>query len=74
MAKRYGGRWEVVEGPRLGDGGQSQVFRVRDLKNPDAGQFALKRVTDITRRERFRREVEAIKRLTDPVTTPTSFR
>lgn len=70
MAQRYGGRWEIVDGPRLGDGGQGQVFRVRDVSGQLAGEFALKRVPDINRRERFRREVDAIKRLTDPRTHP----
>jgi serine/threonine protein kinase len=48
--------------------GQGQVFRVRDASGELKGEFALKRVPDINRRERFRREVEAIKRLTDPST------
>ncbi len=68
MAKKYGGRWEIIDGPRLGDGGQGTVFRVRDITGQLDGEFALKRVLDISRRDRFRRQVEAIKRLTDPET------
>jgi serine/threonine protein kinase len=68
MARKYGGRWEIVDGPPVGNGGQGTVHRVRDLTGQLAGEFALKRVSDVNRRERFRREVEAIKRLTDPGT------
>jgi serine/threonine protein kinase len=68
MAKRYGSRWEIVDGAPLGGGGQGTVFRVRDISKQLEGEFALKRIPDISRRERFRREVEAIKRLTDPET------
>jgi serine/threonine protein kinase len=68
MAKLYGGRWQIIEGQLLGHGGQGTVFRVKDISNKHEGEFALKRVPDITRRERFRREIDAIKRLTDPVT------
>jgi serine/threonine protein kinase len=71
MAKKYGGRWEVVDGSPLGSGGQGTVYRVRDLSGEFDGEFALKRVPDINRRERFRREVEAIRRLTDPETHAT---
>jgi serine/threonine protein kinase len=66
MAKVYGGRWEIVDGPKLGQGGQGEVFRARDVSGRLEGEFALKRVPDINRRDRFLREVEAIKRLTDP--------
>jgi len=66
MAKRYGGRWQIVDGPTLGAGGQSRVYRVRDLRGEHSGEFALKHVHSRLRSERFRREIEAIKRLTDP--------
>jgi serine/threonine protein kinase len=68
MAKRYGGRWETIDNAWLGEGGQGRVFRVRDVSQELKGEFALKRVPDIERRDRFKREVEAIKRLTDPST------
>ena len=61
MAKRYGGRWETIADAWLG----GQVFRVRDASGELKEEFALKRVPDIKRRERFKREIEAIKRLTD---------
>lgn len=66
MAKVYGARWQLIDRPALGHGGQGTVFRVKDLSGEHQGEFALKRVPDITRRERFRREIDAIKRLTAP--------
>jgi len=68
LAKVYGGRWELVDGPPLGRGGQGTVFRVKDRLGAAPGEYALKRVPDINRRERFRREIDAIKRLTNPET------
>lgn len=68
MAKKYGDRWQIVDAPPLGTGGQGTVYRVTDMTKQLDGEFALKRVPDINRTERFRREVEAIKRLTDPAT------
>jgi tRNA A-37 threonylcarbamoyl transferase component Bud32 len=67
----YGGRWELVGGPELGHGGQGTVFRVKDRFGEHQGEYALKRVPDINRRERFRREIDAIKRLTDRDTQQT---
>jgi serine/threonine protein kinase len=66
MSKVYGGRWKIVDGNRLGDGGQSEVFRVVDTRAEHHGQFALKRVRNSTRHARFRHEIEAIKRLAHP--------
>ena len=66
MAKVYGGRWQLVDNPELGRGGQGTVFRVKDRSGVLQGEFALKRVPDVNRRERFLYEIEAIKRLTDP--------
>jgi serine/threonine protein kinase len=66
MAKLYGGRWKIVDAPRLGSGGQSEVFRVVDTLGEYQGQFALKRVLNPSRHSRFRNEIEAVKRLTHP--------
>jgi serine/threonine protein kinase len=71
MAKLYGGRWERIDSNELGHGGQGRVFRVRDVSGQYPDEAALKRVLDVARRERFRREIEAIKRLTDPSTQQT---
>jgi hypothetical protein len=63
----YGGRWKIVSNaPPLGDGGQGTVFRVVDQSGEYPGQLALKRVKNPARHERFRNEIEAIKRLRHP--------
>lgn len=67
MAKNlYGERWKIVDGPPLGKGGQGTVFRVVDVSGEHEGEFALKRVPDPARHERFRSEIEASKRLQHP--------
>src|SRR3984893_17190813 len=70
MAKKYGGRWQIVDGAPLGSGGQGQVFRRTDIAMQHEGELALKRKPDHNRRERLRREVEAIKQLTHPNVIP----
>jgi hypothetical protein len=37
LAKVYGGRWEHVDAPPLGRGGQGTVFRVKDLSGAYQG-------------------------------------
>jgi len=66
MAQIYGGRWRIVDGPELGHGGQSRVFRVTDTSDEYQGEFALKRVMNPERHDRFRREIDAVKRLKHP--------
>ena len=65
LAQVYGQRWQGIEGD-LGQGGQSRVLTVVDLRNKDAGPFALKRILNPKRDNRFRTEVEAIKTLSHP--------
>lgn len=65
MSKLFGGRWKILDGPPPGQGGQSQVYRAIDTTGEHQGEFALKRVLNPERHDRFRNEVEAIKRLTD---------
>jgi hypothetical protein len=43
----------MIDAPPLGGGGQSCVFRVRDLTGDPAAIFALKRVINRMRHERF---------------------
>ncbi|WP_165823566.1 protein kinase domain-containing protein [Metarhizobium album] len=69
MAKLYGNRWEGVEG-NLGEGGQSRVLTVVDKSDKAAGHFALKRILNPKRDNRFRNEVEAIKTLSHPNIVP----
>jgi serine/threonine protein kinase len=65
MAKIYGNRWRLV-GNSLGEGGQAHVFRVIDTTGAHTGEFALKRIKNLARTERFKREVEAIQRINHP--------
>ena len=66
MAKICSERWKMVDKPTLGQGGQSRVFHVVDVRGELEGEFALKRVLKPVRVERFRNEIEAIKRLNHP--------
>jgi len=63
MAKNslYGNRWKSVS--TISEGGQAQLFRVVDTTGEREGEFALKRIKNPARRDRFRAEVLAIKRL-----------
>ena len=63
MAKTnlYGGRLKTGDG--LGQGGQGHVFRAIDTTNQLEGEFALKRVLNPERHDRFRNEIDATKRL-----------
>jgi serine/threonine protein kinase len=66
MAALYGERWKIKNGTTLGQGGQSHVFRVIDVRGDQEGDFALKRVLNPARHDRFRNEIDAIKRLDHP--------
>ena len=64
----YGGRWKTGDG--LGQGGQGHVFRATDTTNQLLGEFALKRIINPQRHERFRNEIEAIKAVAHPNIIP----
>jgi serine/threonine protein kinase len=64
MPQVYGDRWEVIRS--LGEGGQAVTFLVRDLANPESGEFALKRLRKYARLPRFEKEVQAISQLEHP--------
>lgn len=66
MAKIYGERWQISNPKPLGRGGQAEVFRVVDIRGDYEGEYALKRVLNPLRHERFRREIEAIETLRHP--------
>lgn len=67
MAKKpYGGRWQIVDDKRLGEGGQSEVFRVVDVTGALPEQYALKRVKNPKRQSCFESEIAAISRLSHP--------
>ena len=50
------------EGP-LDEGGQSHTFKVQDLKGSSDTRYVLKRLKNVRRLERFRREIEALQNL-----------
>lgn len=64
MARTYGGRWQILSS--LNSGGQADVFKIRDLRGEYPDELVLKRVRNPKRHDRFRAEVEAIKRLNHP--------
>ncbi|HEV7902512.1 MAG TPA: serine/threonine-protein kinase [Pyrinomonadaceae bacterium] len=61
MAKIYGDRWEIIRS--LAEGGQAHTFLVRDLKGDGEIHYVIKRLKNINRLERFKREIEAIRNL-----------
>jgi serine/threonine protein kinase len=66
-SKPYGDRWKrVKEFGGLGGGAQGDVLRVVDVSGKLAGDYALKKLRDVTRLDRFRNELEALKRLNHP--------
>lgn len=61
MGKICGERWQVVKS--LGEGGQAHTFLVTDNKEAGQTQYVLKRLKNIQRIERFKREIEAVRSL-----------
>jgi serine/threonine protein kinase len=61
MAKIFGDRWEIVDA--LKEGGQGHTFKVKDLRNPSDTVFALKRLKNASRANRFQREVDTTLKL-----------
>jgi hypothetical protein len=55
------GRWKIVAS--LGGGGQAEIFTVVDDLGEHSGAFALKRLKNANRQERFTREIAALRRL-----------
>lgn len=62
--KLYGDRWKVTNS--FAEGGQGQIFSVVDTKGTDATVYALKRIKNPERRQRFISEVTACKMLAHP--------
>ncbi len=61
MAQIYGERWKVKES--LGEGGQAHTFLVTDENGGDEILYVLKRLKNINRIERFKREIEVVRNL-----------
>jgi len=64
MATIFGDRWEIVE--NIGEGGQAHAFIVRDVKGDGPTVYVLKRLKNLERLERFKREIEAVRNLNHP--------
>jgi serine/threonine protein kinase len=63
MAKQYG-RWRVKE--QIGQGGQGKALLVHDSNDPEGKPFALKRLSNLKRLNRFEKEVRAGLELSHP--------
>lgn len=61
MAKLYGGRWRILDS--LDEGGQADVFTVKDETEETERRYVLKRLKNIKRIERFKDEIEAVQKL-----------
>lgn len=61
MGKTYGDRWKVVES--LPEGGQAHAFLVTDIRGEGETLYVLKRLKNIKRIDRFKREIEAVRNL-----------
>jgi serine/threonine protein kinase len=59
-ARIYGKRWKNLGS--IGEGGQGFVFKVSDSTGAEAGEWALKRLKKLDRVERFRREVDILRK------------
>jgi hypothetical protein len=68
MAQDEYGKWEIVDA--IDEGGQAHVFRVKDRTDARTGIFALKRLRNSKRIERFRNEAEAVAALKHPNVVP----
>ena len=67
-AQKIGNRWEVIK--QIGEGGQSHIFLVNDLEEQFPEPCVLKRLKNINRVERFKKEIEAGQRLNHPQIAP----
>src|SRR5438876_944465 len=61
MSKVYGDRWEIIES--LDEGGQAHTFLVKDVKGEGETIYVLKRLKNLNRIDRFKREIEAVRNL-----------
>lgn len=64
MPDVYGQRWQIVRS--LGEGGQAHTFIVADLKGASDANYVLKRLKNIKRIDRFKREIELVRNLSHP--------
>jgi serine/threonine protein kinase len=62
--KTFRERWEIIR--PIAEGGQAYIYQVKDLKTQDDRTYVLKRLKKEKRKERFEREIEAIKSIDSP--------
>jgi eukaryotic-like serine/threonine-protein kinase len=58
------GNWKIVD--PLGEGGQAHTFKVVRADGSDSTMFVLKRLKNVNRLERFRKEIEVLRALDNP--------
>src|SRR5690242_1922868 len=63
-AQVYGNRWRIMSA--LPEGGQAHTYLVEDMTGEIPEPCVLKRLKNVKRLERFRQEVEAIRRIDNP--------
>lgn len=61
VPRRFANRWEVIE--PMPDGGQSHIYKVKDLTGEYNEELVLKRLKNIKRIERFEHEIKSLQRL-----------
>src|SRR5882762_1233048 len=65
----FGPRWILVSNSPLGNGGQAQVYRVRDAQSPDSPEMVAKIMRgadDPARRSRLEHEIAVAKHFDHP--------
>lgn len=72
MAKTniFGERWEKVELPHIGEGGQGYIYKVKDLTGEYSYDCVLKVFKGIKRIDRINNEIKALQKLDHPQIVP----
>jgi len=60
----FGNRWEIIK--PISEGGQAQIYHVKNLKVHDNKTYVLKKLKKGQRKARFETEIEAIKSIDSP--------
>lgn len=63
MSKKFGS-WEVIR--QIDEGGQSYIYKVKNNTEYPGEEFILKRLKNVKRIERFKREISVLKNLDHP--------
>ena len=62
--KTFGNRWEIIR--PMEEGGQAHIYLVKDLKIQDDNTYVLKRLKKAKRKERFEKEIDALRSIESP--------